>query len=492
MSMQSSRLYQDLKDRTNGEIYLGVVGPVRTGKSTFIKHFMELLVLPNMIDVHNKNRAVDELPQSAQGTTIMTTEPKFVPQEAVSVRLGEALECKVRLIDCVGFMVDGAMGHMENGHERMVKTPWFDYDIPFSKAAEIGTEKVIREHSTIGIIVTTDGTIGEIPRENYLKSEAVTVEKMQAEKKPFVIILNSVRPDAPETIDLANELAKQYHAQVIPLNAAKMQKQDILSLLEAVLMEFPISEICFQYPKWVEVLSLDNPIKQAMIELSMGVLQNADVIRDLYGKEKPESEYIEDIRLIDINTSNGTVEMAVSLKEEYYYEILSEILGDKVENEYDFMQVIKEISVKRREYQEVAAALTAAKSAGYGCVTPGKAEITLEKPELIRHGNKYGVKITAKAPSMHLIKANVTTEIAPIVGTKEQAEDLISYMENDCAKDPDNLWNVNIFGKSVDQLVEEGMHGKTTKLTQESQLKLQESMEKIINESNGGLVCIII
>lgn len=492
MSMQSSRLYQDLKDRTNGEIYLGVIGPVRTGKSTFIKHFMELLVLPNMVDVHNKNRAIDELPQSAQGTTIMTTEPKFVPQEAVTVRLDEALECKVRLIDCVGFMVEGAMGHMENGHERMVKTPWFDYDIPFSKAAQIGTEKVISEHSTIGIIVTTDGTIGGLPRENYIKSEMTTVEKMREQKKPYVIILNSVHPDAPETGELANELANKYGVQVIPLNVEQMSKQDILSVLEAILMEFPISEICFQYPKWVEVLPLENPIKQAMIALSMDVLSDANVVRDLYGRKQPESEYIDDMKVTEINTANGTVEVAVSLKEDYYYEILSDILGERVENEYDFMQVIREISVKRKEYQEVADALAAAKSAGYGCVTPGRTEIALEKPELIRHGNKYGVKITAKAPSMHLIKANVTTEIAPIVGTKEQAEDLITYMENDCAKDPDNLWNVNIFGKSVDQLVEEGMYGKTTKLTQESQLKLQESMEKIINESNGGLVCIII
>lgn len=490
--MQNNRLYQDLADRTNGEIYLGVVGPVRTGKSTFIKHFMELLVLPGIIDVHNKKRAIDELPQSAQGTTIMTTEPKFVPQEAVTISLGDALECKVRLVDCVGFMVEGAMGHMENGHERMVKTPWFDYDIPFSKAAQMGTEKVIKEHSTIGVIVTTDGSIGDIPRNNYIDSEQKTVEKMKAQGKPFVMILNSTRPEMPETVTMAGELSEKYDTQVIPLNVEKMQKQDIISILEAVLMEFPITEIQFQYPKWVEALSLTNPIKQAMIELSMAVLDETDVIRDLYAKPKPESEYIEELKLTDINTSNGTVIMNVTLKEAYYYEILSEILGEQVENEYDFMQVLKEISDKKREYQEVADALTTVKSAGYGCVTPGKSEITLEKPEVIRHGNKYGVKITAKAPSLHLIKANVTTEIAPIVGTKEQAEDLISYMEKDSAENPDNMWNVNIFGKSIDQLVDEGMRGKTTKLTQESQLKLQESMEKIINESNGGLVCIII
>lgn len=492
MPIQSDRLYEDLAERTNGEIYLGVVGPVRTGKSTFIKHFMELLVLPGIIDVHNKQRAIDELPQSAKGTTIMTTEPKFVPQEAVSITLGDTLECKVRLVDCVGFMVEGAMGHMENGRERMVKTPWFDYEIPFSKAAEMGTEKVIKEHSTIGILVTTDGSIGDIPRQNYIKSEQQTVEKLKEQKKPFVIILNSTNPDEEETVQLAGELMEEYDTQVIPLNVEQLTKQDIISVLEAILMEFPITELKFGYPKWVEALPLTNPIKQAMVELSMHILSDTDVIRDLYAKPRPESEYIEELKVTEINTSNGTVSMTIALKETYYYDILSEILGEKVENEYDFMQVLKDIASKRQEYQEVADAIAAVKNTGYGCVTPGKTEISLEKPEIIHHGNKYGVKITAKAPSLHLIKANVTTEIAPIVGTKEQAEDLISYMEKDSAENPENMWNVNIFGKSINQLVNEGMRGKTTKLTQESQLKLQESMEKIINESNGGLVCIII
>lgn len=492
MPLQSSRLYEDLAKRTNGEIYLGVVGPVRTGKSTFIKRFMEQLVLPGMVDIHNRQRAMDELPQSAQGTTIMTTEPKFVPQEAVKISLEENLTCMIRLVDCVGFMVEGATGHMENGKERMVKTPWYDYDIPFSKAARLGTEKVIRDHATIGILVTTDGTIGDIPRSNYEAAEQETVDQLKIQKKPYIVILNSKVPDTPETVALAGRLQEQYDTQVIPLNVADMTKTDILSILEAILLEFPVTQIRFALPSWIEALPLEHEMKQAMIAVAMEILDGIDVIRDVYTKPDPQSEYIESISVSDVLMEDGSVGITVVVRPEYYYAVLSDILGQNVENEYDFMQVLKDIADKRIQYQEIAAALDQVKTSGYGCVTPEKSEITLDKPEIIRHGNKYGVKITAKAPSLHLIQANVTTEIAPIVGTKEQAEDLISYMEKDIADDPEHIWDVNIFGKSIHQLVDEGMHGKTTKLTQESQLKLQESMEKIINEGNGGLVCIII
>lgn len=493
MSMyDSDTLYQDLKERTNGEIYLGVVGPVRTGKSTFIKHFMEALVLPNMTDVHNRSRAIDELPQSAKGTTIMTTEPKFVPQEAVSVTLGDSLECKFRLIDCVGFMVDGALGHEENGKERMVKTPWYDYDIPFAKAAEIGTDKVISDHATVGILVTTDGSFGDIPRNNYVEPEKMTLNKLRAQKKPFIMILNSAMPEAEETISLAEKLSEEYHTNVLPVNVQHMTKQDIVGIMEAILMEFPVTEIEFGFPKWVEALPMENEIKTAMINLALEIMGNANVLRDLYSNPYPQSEYIDSIRIAEIATDTGKVALNIGLKEDYYYQILSGILGEPVENEYDFMQVLKQVSAMRKEYVEVADALKCAKGSGYGCVTPGRQEITLDEPVIIKHGNKYGVKITAKAPSMHLIKANVTTEIAPIVGTKEQAEDLITYIKEDTKEHPENIWDVNIFGKSLDQLVSEGMHGKTTKLTSESQAKLQESMEKIVNESNGGLVCIII
>lgn len=490
--MESFNVYKDIKARTNGEMYIGVVGPVRTGKSTFIKRFMEQFVIPGIEAEADQTRARDELPQSAKGTTVMTTEPKFIPKDAVQIQIDDDIALKVRLIDCVGYMVEGATGHLENGQERMVKTPWFDYDIPFTKAAQIGTQKVIRDHSTIGIVVTTDGSFGDIQREGYLKAEQRTIEEMREQHKPFLILLNTTKPEAKETQELAQNMSESYQKRVIPMNVERMGKADIASLLKGLLLEFPISEIAFSMPKWVESLPMDSPMKLVLIETGKKILDNVNVMGDIYQCEFPESEYIDTIKIDAMKMDSGNIKICISVFDKYYYDMLSEMMGMTIENEYQFMQVIKNLAKQKREYEMIGDAIAAVKSKGYGAVTPAKSDIHLDKPEIIKHGNKFGVKIKAEAPSIHMIKANITTEIAPIVGSEEQAKDLIAYIENDTAEDESNIWNVNIFGKTIEQLVEDGMRNKTGKINEESQLKLQDTMEKIVNDSNGGLVCIII
>lgn len=489
--MDGFNVYKDINARTNGEIYLGVVGPVRTGKSTFIRRFMETLILPKM-DEYAKKQTMDEMPISGQGKMITTVEPKFIPKETVNLKISDDIDLKVRMIDCVGYMVNGAVGHLENDQERLVKTPWFDYEIPFSKAAEIGTKKVINDHSTIGIVITTDGSFGQIPREDYVEAEDRTIGELKALRKPFVVLLNSSKPFSQETAELANELSSKHNVNVLPINCEQLKVSDINKILEAVLTEFPVTEIAFNIPKWAEALNEEHPLKEALINLAKSVLENIDYIKDIYKNDFPACEYIKQIKLDNIDMALGKVNILIDLDEQYYYNMLSEIIGSEIRNEYEFINIINDLAEKKREYEQVAEALNVVKYKGYGTVTPNKSEIKLEKPEIIKHGNKYGVKIKAQAPSIHMIRANISTEIAPIVGSEEQANDLIKYIEDDTASDPDAIWNVNIFGKTLEQLVSDGMKNKATKMNDESQLKLQETMEKIINESNGGLVCIII
>lgn len=488
-SIGSFDLYADMKARTNGEVYIGVVGPVRTGKSTFIKRFMNLMVLPNIEEEADKERARDELPLSSAGRTVTTTEPKFIPQEAVTIRVNHDVEMKVRMIDCVGFMVPGAVGHEENGEERMVKTPWYDYEIPFTKAAEIGTKKVIHDHSTIGIVVTTDGSIGELGREAYLEAEQRTIQELKGLNKPFIILLNTTVPYSGETTALAEKMEELYGVRVLPVNADQLRKEDITDILQAILLEFPVAEVDFHIPKWAEALSLESEVKQALIAAAKQIMEHITVVRDVYNLEMPESSYIEKIKIDTIAMDQGAIHFMIYMDDAFYYAMLSDMLGFPIENEYQFMKVLKELAEKRRQYQQVADALDAVKMKGYGCVTPALTEIKVEEPEVIRHGNKYGVKIKAEAPSIHMIKANITTEIAPIVGAEQQAKDLVSYIG---AEGKDDIWNVNIFGKTIEQLVDDGIRAKTGKITDESQLKLQDTMEKIVNDGNGGMVCIII
>lgn len=492
--MKEFDLYKDIQGRTKGEIYLGVVGPVRCGKSTFIKRFMDLCVLPNMKDDYEKQQAMDELPQSAAGRTITTTEPKFVPKEAATIMLLDEVKVKVRLVDCVGYMVEGATGHVEENKERMVQTPWFHNPIPFSEAAKVGTEKVIRDHSTIGIVITTDGSFGEIPRSQYLEAEEKTIEALKKIRKPFVVLVNTTKPYGEEAKEVAARINEKYNVTAIPMNIEQLRTEDVVTILQNVLYEFPLSEIEFFMPKWAELLPSGHAMKQDIIEQVKNISENMRCIRDVVESDpnvRIDSEYIQKCKIDKINPENGVVSMYLYLDEKYYYELLSNMLGENVQNEYQLLNVMKELAQMKNEYIKVMGAVEAVRFKGYGVVTPERNEITLEKPELIRHGNKFGVKIKAESPSIHMIRANIETEIAPIVGTQEQANDLIEYISKADTSD-NGIWDTNIFGKTVEQLVKDGITSKVAMLGEESQMKLQESMQKIVNESNGGMVCIII
>ncbi len=492
--MKEFDLYKDIQGRTKGEIYLGVVGPVRCGKSTFIKRFMDLCVLPYMDEGYEKKQAMDELPQSAAGRTITTTEPKFVPKKAASIILGEDVDVKVRLVDCVGYMVDGATGHLEEDKERLVQTPWFENPIPFSQAAHIGTEKVIRDHSTIGVVITTDGSFGEIPRSQYLEAEEQTINTLKQINKPFIVLVNTTKPYGEEAKRAANEISAKYNVTAIPMNIEQLRADDIVTILQNVLYEFPLTEIEFYMPKWVEMLPADHMMKKDIIEQVKKLSDNMSCIRDVIGNDKNiqmNSQYVQKCKIDKVNLETGTVTIYLDLDQKYYYEMISEMIDENVQNEYQFLNVMKELAQMKNEYVKVMHAVEAVRFKGYGVVTPERSEISLDKPELIRHGNKFGVKIKAESPSIHMIRANIETEIAPIVGTEEQAKDLIDYI-SDADTDDKGIWDTNIFGKTVEQLVQDGITSKVAMIGEESQVKLQETMQKIVNESNGGMVCIII
>lgn len=486
-------VYNDIQARTGGEIYIGVVGPVRTGKSTFIKRFMDLLVIPNIEDVHSKERAIDELPQAAAGRTIMTTEPKFIPKEAAKVTLDDKTDVKIRLIDCVGYMVEGASGHIENDHERLVKTPWFDHEIPFTQAAEIGTKKVINDHSTIGIVVTTDGSFGELPRENYIIPEERTIEELKHLGKPFIVLLNTNRPYSNDTIKIAEEIAEQHDVTVLPVNAEQLKKDDITRIMENILSVFPITEIDFYMPKWAEMLPKDHWLKIDLLESVKNLFQNLTQIKDANEQNLlTDSEYVKRFKVDKVDMQNGTVQVNVEFDDMYYYKILSDLIGVPITGEYQLISTLRELAAKKTEFEKVSYAVEQVRAKGYGVVSPIKEEIVIEEPEVLKHGNKYGVKIKATAPSIHLIKADILTEVAPIVGTEAQAKDLMNYIMENAKENPEGIWETNIFGKTIRQLVDDGINTKINKLTDESQMKLQETMQKIINDSNGGLICIII
>ncbi len=484
-------LYRDIQQRTGGEIYIGVLGPVRTGKSTFIKRFMDELVLPYMEDEHSRMRAQDELPQSAGGRTITTTEPKFIPNEAARVLLDDDIEVMVRLIDCVGYMVEGASGHLEENEERMVKTPWFDVEIPFTQAAEIGTDKVMNDHSTIGLVITTDGSIGDIPRVNYMEAEEKTILALKQLNKPFLVLVNSKKPFSEEAKKIATDIEEKYHVSAMTVNCEQLKKEDIHRILENILYEFPISTMEFYMPKWMEMLPNDHKMKLELIDKVKGLMKEYNSIKDVLSNPIGiESSFVKKCKTDGIQLSDGAIRVLLDIDEVFYYEMLTDLLGEKIIDEYQLMNKLKEYSTMKKEYAKVLNAVNAVRIKGYGVVTPEKEEIILDKPEIIKHGNKFGVKIKASSPSIHMIKANIETEIAPIVGTKEQADDLIEYINK--AEEEDGIWSTNIFGKTVEQLVGDGITTKVASITEESQIKLQDTMQKIVNDSNGGMVCIII
>ncbi len=488
--MPDRNIYRDIAIRTGGDLYIGVVGPVRTGKSTFVKRFMELMVLPAMAEGPEKTRAIDELPLSASGTMVTTSEPKFIPKEAAQIDV-DGIQAKFRLVDCVGFMTSGADAASEQHTERMVKTPWLDYEIPFSKAAEIGTFKVIHDHSQIGIVVTTDGTFTDILRENYVEPEERTVAELKKISKPFVILLNSAKPYAKETTALAAELEEKYQVTVLPVNCLQMKKEDAARILESILYEFPLMKTEFYLPSWIDMLDAEHPIRQSLTAFALDFIREVDSVRDFKRRGLThEMPFVRDISVQNIDLSDGSAKIRVTFDDSCYYKALSELAGTPIEDEYDLIDLIRDFSVRKNEYAKVTEAINEVRTHGYGVVTPEREEITLDTPALIRHGSKYGVKIHASSPSIHMIRADIETEIAPIVGSEAQANDLIAYIRQ--SAENGTIWETNIFGKTIEQLVDDGMENKVSMLNEESRLKLQDTMKKIVNDSNGGMVCIII
>ncbi len=489
--MQEFNLYKDIQARTKGEIFLGVVGPVRTGKSTFIRRFMEEMVLPNLAD-NEKNIATDELPTSGKGKIITTVEPKFVPKDAARVILSNEIEVKVRLVDCVGFVVEGATGVDDHDQTRLVKTPWSPKEIPFAEAAEIGTQKVIRDHSTIGLVITCDGSFGELPRERFLEAEKKAITEMEKSGKPYLVLVNTQKPFGDEAKRTVEYLESAYSVSALPINCEQLRKEDIHRIMEKILYEFPVARLEFYIPKWVETLPVDHKVKASLIENIRELMQRLTRIRDVDAQSiQFENPFVKKIKLESMELARGAAKIQVEIDDTYYYEMLSEMAGVPIQGEYQLISMIRELSEKKQEYEKVQTALEAVRGTGYGVITPEQEEIVLDDPTVIKQGSKYGVKIKATSPSIHLIKAEIETEIAPIVGSEQQAQDLMTYIKEN-SKGEDGIWQTNIFGKSIEQLVEDGIRTKLAVIGEESQMKLQDTMKRIVNESNGGLICIII
>lgn len=492
--MEQFNIYKDIAERTNGDIYIGVVGPVRTGKSTFIKRFMDLLVLPNIENEYNKERTKDELPQSSAGKTIMTTEPKFIPNNAVNISLDDNVDFKVRMIDCVGYLIPSALGHMDNEQPRMVSTPWFEEKIPFSDAAEIGTKKVITEHSTIGIVVTTDGSITDIPREDYIQAEEKVIDELKSLSKPFVILLNTEKPFSKETELLKQELTEKYNSPVIPVNIAQLKADDINLILEKILYEFPVKEIKLNLPKWIETLDLSHWLKQSLIQEAKLLLNEIDKLHNLKNTISilENNEYIKKAYIDKINLGEGCGTVEIGVNDNLFYKVLSETTDMDIHSEYELISTIKLLSESKKEYDKVKYAIEEVKRKGYGIVTPTLDEMVLEKPELVKHGSRYGIKIKATAPSFHLIRADIETEVAPIVGSEDQSKELADFLIEQFENEQDKIWDYNIFGKSLSDLVNDGLNTKIYRMQEDTQLKFQETLQKIINEGSGGLICILL
>lgn len=492
--MEERNIYQDISQRTNGDIYIGVVGPVRTGKSTFIKRFMDTLVIPNIDSSYQKDRAVDELPQSAAGRTIMTTEPKFIPEEAVEVHIGSNASFRVRMIDCVGYIVPSALGYIENEAPRMVQTPWFDDPVPFNMAAEIGTQKVITDHSTIGLVITTDGSISDIPREEYEEAEERVISELQEIKKPFVVLLNSMYPASEETLALAEEMGKKYGVSVVPVNCLELDETEIKRIMASVLFEFPVKEVKVEMPRWISTLEKDHWLRAAVYGAIQQAARKVTKIREVQSisEEVNECEYVLRAEPLAVNLGEGHARLSVQLDHALFYKVLGEKTGLSIGNEGELLDCMLELSAMKKQYEKIQAAYEDVKETGYGIVMPSTDELTLEEPEIIKQGGKFGIRLKAGAPSIHMMKTRITTEVTPIVGSEQQSEELVHYLLTEFEENPAKIWESNIFGKSLYELVNEGLHNKLYRMPEDARGKITETIERIINDGCNGLICIIL
>ncbi|WP_458412684.1 stage IV sporulation protein A [Schinkia sp. CFF1] len=492
--MEKVDIFKDIAERTGGDIYLGVVGAVRTGKSTFIKKFMELVVLPSIKNEADKIRAQDELPQSAAGRTIMTTEPKFVPNQAVAVAVDDGLEVNIRLVDCVGYTVPGAKGYEDENGPRMINTPWYEEPIPFHEAAEIGTRKVIQEHSTLGVVITTDGSIGEIPRADYVESEQRVIEELKEVGKPFIMIINTVHPHHPNTESLRLELNEKYDIPVLAMSVESMREQDVINVLRETLYEFPVLEVNVNLPSWVMVLREDHWLRQSYQEAVKDTVKDIKRLRDVdrvvghFG----EYDFIDQASLAGIEMGQGIAEIDLYAPDDLYDQILKEVVGVEIRGKDHLLQLMQEFAHAKTEYDQVADALKMVKQTGYGIAAPSLQDMSLDEPEIIRQGSRFGVRLKAVAPSIHMVKVDVESEFAPIIGTEKQSEELVRYLMQDFEDDPLSIWNSDIFGRSLSSIVREGIQAKLSLMPENARYKLKETLERIINEGSGGLIAIIL
>ena len=492
--MEKVDIFKDIAERTGGDIYFGVVGAVRTGKSTFIKKFMELVVIPNIENESDRQRAQDELPQSAAGRTIMTTEPKFVPNQAVSIEVDEGLEVNIRLVDCVGYTVPGAKGYEDENGPRMINTPWYEEPIPFHEAAEIGTRKVIQEHSTIGVVITTDGTIGEIPRRDYIEAEERVVNELKEVGKPFIMIINTVQPYHPDTEQLRQSLSEEYDIPVIAMSVESLRETDVYNVLREALFEFPVLEVNVNLPSWVMVLNEGHWLRQSYQEAVQETVKDIKRLRDVDRVvwQFSQYEFIDRASLAGIDMGQGVAEIDLYAPDELYDQILKEVVGVEIRGKDHLLQLMLDLSHAKIEYDQVADALRMVKQTGYGVAAPALADMSLDEPEIIRHGSRFGVKLKAVAPSIHMIKVDVESTFEPIIGTEKQSEELVRYLMQDFEDDPLSIWNSDIFGRSLSSIVREGIQAKLSLMPENARYKLKETLERIINEGSGGLIAIIL
>lgn len=492
--MVDAGVYKDIAKRTSGEMYVGIVGAVRTGKSTFIRKFMESLVIPNIANPFDRERAIDEMPQSGSGKTVMTTEPKFIPDEAVEVSLGDAITMRMKLIDCVGYVVPSALGYYEDEQPRLVMTPWSEQPMKFEEASKFGTMKVIKEHSTVAVAITADGSFGELKREDYIPAEEEIIADLKKYGKPFVLVVNSATPESEQTIALAMELESKYQAPVALVNCQALNGDDINSIMKMILDEFPVKELGFDLPAWLTLLEEESPLRRALMDAALTCAHHITNISDVQSAVAGigNDDKIEQIAVSKIDSGSGAVTVSIKLNGDVFYQLVSDYTGSTIKNEEDLMYSIIELSRQKKKFDSVAAALTEVEQRGYGIIMPDISELTLAEPEIVKRSGSYGVKLKASAPSIHMIKANIETEINPIVGTEQQSEELVNYLLNEFEEDPQSIWDSNMFGKSLHELVNEGLHTKLSHMPDDARFKLGETLQRIINEGSGGLICIIL